>query len=274
MTSILPLNYRNETFCSNNIRTEYFVPVLCYTFFMNEASMNEASTNKASPAHTRPYGGHQHQGRHHEGPLSGRQAEAARNDQRILESARAVFIEDPGAPITAVAKHAGVGISALYTRYASKEELLRTLCTDGLERLTVGVEAALEQARNGADPWQVLAGFMRDMVDADTSSLTRALAGKFTPTPDMFTLANRSSELMNELFGLVRDVLRPGVVLHDLSLIFELVAVIKGPTPDRTRELRHRYLALVLDGLRARDREELPGPPPTWQELSERWIPS
>jgi AcrR family transcriptional regulator len=253
---------------------------------MNEARMNEASMNEQSPAHTRPYRGAQgsgthqgthqgtQQGRHHEGPLSGRQAEAARNDQRILESARAVFIEDPGAPITAVAKHAGVGISALYTRYASKEELLRTLCTDGLERLTAGVEAALEQARNGADPWHVLAGFMRDMVDADTSSLTRALAGKFTPTPDMFTLANRSSELMNELFGLVRDVLRPGVVLHDLSLIFELVAVIKGPTPDRTRELRHRYLALVLDGLRARDREELPGPPPTWQELSERWIPS
>ena len=64
--------------------------------------------------------------------MSGRQAEAARNDQRILDSARAVFVADPGAPITAVARHAGVGISALYTRYGSKEELLRTLCTDGL----------------------------------------------------------------------------------------------------------------------------------------------
>ena len=38
------------------------------------------------------------------GPLSGRLAEAARNDQRILDSARAVFVADPGAPITAVAK--------------------------------------------------------------------------------------------------------------------------------------------------------------------------
>jgi AcrR family transcriptional regulator len=213
-------------------------------------------------------------GRQYHGPLSGRQAEAARNDQRILESARAVFIEDPGAPITAVAKHAGVGISALYTRYASKEELLRTLCTDGLVRLTAGVESALERARNGADPWPVLADFMRDMVDADTSSLTRALAGRFTPTPDMFALANRSSELMNELFGMVRKILRPGVVLHDLSLVFELVAAVKGSTPERTTQLRHRYLAVVLDGLRARDRDELPGPPPTWTELSERWIPA
>jgi AcrR family transcriptional regulator len=207
------------------------------------------------------------------GPLSGRQAEAARNDLRILESARAVFIEDPSAPIVAVAKHAGVGISALYTRYASKEELLRKLCTDGLVRLIAGTETALDQARNGRDHWQVLTNFMRNQVDADTSSMTRALAGKFVPTPDMFTLANRSSELMNELFSLIRDVLRPDVVLHDLSLVFELVAAIKGATPERTWELRHRYLALILDGLRARDREELPGPPPTWQELSERWIP-
>jgi AcrR family transcriptional regulator len=212
--------------------------------------------------------------RPHRGPLSGRQAEAARNDRRILSSARAVFIEDPGAPITAVAKHAGVGISALYTRYASKEDLLRTLCTDALVRLAAGTETALEQARNGRDHWQVLADFMRNQVDADTSSMTRALAGKFTPTPDMFTLANHSSQLMTELFGLIRDVLRPDVVLHDLSLVFELVAAIRGSTPERTSQLRHRYLALILDGLRAPDREDLPGPPPSWLELSERWIPA
>jgi AcrR family transcriptional regulator len=57
-------------------------------------------------------------------PLRGRRAEAARNDQRILDAAREVFVADPGAPIAAVAKRAGVGIGALYRRYASKEELL------------------------------------------------------------------------------------------------------------------------------------------------------
>ena len=46
--------------------------------------------------------------------VSGRRAQAARNDEKILASARAVFIDDPDAPITAVAKHAGVGISAIY----------------------------------------------------------------------------------------------------------------------------------------------------------------
>src|SRR6478752_5821667 len=200
------------------------------------------------------------------GPMSGRQAEAARNDQRILESARAVFVADPGAPITAVAKHAGVGISALYTRYASKEELLRTLCTDGLRTFVQETEAAIERVKQGHDHWQVFAAFMQNLTDADTSSLTRAFAGKFAPTPEMFALANRSAELSEEFFGLIRDVLLP-----DISLSFELVAAIKFADPARTTELRHRYLALILDGMRAADRDALPGPPPAWPEISERW---
>jgi AcrR family transcriptional regulator len=220
-------------------------------------------------------------GRQYHGPLSGRQAEAARNDRRILESARAVFVADPGAPITAVAKHAGVGISALYTRYGSKEELLRTLCTDGLVIVSAETEAAIERIKAGHDRWAVFADFMRHLVDADTSSMTRAFAGKFAPTPEMFELANRSSQLFDTFFALIRDLLRPGIVAHDLSLVFELVAAIKFSRPERTAELRHRYLTVILDGLRASKassgdggREHLPGPPPAWAELSERWVPA
>ena len=213
----------------------------------------------------------QRRGQH--GPMSGRQAEAARNDQRILDSARAVFVADPGAPITAVAKHAHVGISALYTRYGSKEELLRTLCTGGLQTFVRETETAIERVQRGEDHWQVFADFMRNLTDADTSSLTRAFAGKFAPTPEMFALANRSSQLFDSFFALIRDLLRPGIVAHDVSLIFELVAAIKFSSPERTAELRHRYLAVILDGLRAGNRENLPGPPPAWPELRERWIP-
>ncbi len=143
--------------------------------------------------------------------LSGRRAQAARNDQLILDSARAVFIADPAAPITAVAKHAGVGISALYSRYGSKEELLRTLCTDGLETFVAETEAALADDQ---DHWTVLTSYMRRLVDADTNSMTVALAGTFTPTEDMFALADRGGRLLAELAGRVSDVLRPGVGAH------------------------------------------------------------
>src|SRR5687768_2098567 len=95
-------------------------------------------------------------------PLSGRRAQAARNDQRILEAARAVFVGDPDAPISAVADRAGVGIGALYRRYPSKEELLRRLCGDGLRRYIDEAQAALA---DDGDTWVAFVEFVRRIVD-------------------------------------------------------------------------------------------------------------
>ena len=154
-----------------------------------------------------------------------------------------MFLDDPGAPITAVAHHARVGISALYSRYGSKEELLRRLCADGLATFVAEIEAALADER---DPWTVFAAFVHRLVAADTSSMTLALAGRFIPTPAMFELAARSDELLRELFGRVRPALRDDADVHDLSVISEMIASIKTPDRDRTMELRRRYTDLVL----------------------------
>jgi AcrR family transcriptional regulator len=180
-----------------------------------------------------------------------------------------VFLDDPAAPITAVAKRAGVGISALYTRYGSKEELLRKLCTDGLERFVAETEAALADER---DDWTAFSDYMRRLVDADTSSMTLALAGSFTPTQEMFALAERANDLLEKLFGRVKHVLRPEIDVHDTSIVLEMMAAIKLGDRARTEQLRRRYLAVVLEGMRARGGAELPGPPPSWRELGERWV--
>ncbi|MHB8691916.1 MAG: hypothetical protein ACYDHH_11770 [Solirubrobacteraceae bacterium] len=103
------------------------------------------------------------------------------------------------------------------------------------------------------------------------TSLAGCGAGKFVPTEDMFVLAERANQLGAEFFERIRRALRPGIEVHDLSLIFEQVVAIKVADPDRTMQLRQRYLSVVLDGLRAKDRDSLPGPPPSWQEVSERW---
>jgi AcrR family transcriptional regulator len=200
---------------------------------------------------------------------SGRAAEAARNDLKILESARAVFLADPGAPITAVAKHAGVGISALYSRYGSKEELLRKLARDGLTKFLEEIETAMHDDR---DPWTVFADFMRRLVDDDIAALTLSLAGKFTPTEDMWELAQHTdNEFSKKLFPHVKQALRPGVNVGDVSLILEIVGTIKLSDRARTEKLRQRYLAAILDGLRADRTEPLPGPPPSRREINERW---
>jgi AcrR family transcriptional regulator len=202
--------------------------------------------------------------------LPGRQAEAARNDQRILEAARAVFTADPTAPISAVAERAGVGISALYRRYQSKEVLLQQLSLEGLRRYIAEVEAALADE---GDPWEAFAGFMRRAVDADTSSLTLHLAGTFTPTEAHWHDGETAFQLNVRLLDRTKaaGVLRPEIEVGDLSLLFEQLAAIKLGDPQRTRLLRQRYLALLLDALRDTPGAPLPGPPPSWDEISRRW---
>jgi AcrR family transcriptional regulator len=202
--------------------------------------------------------------------LSGRQAEAARNDQLILEAARAVFTANPDAPISAVAERAGVGISALYRRYRSKEELLQRLSLDGLRRYIAEVEAALA---DDGDPWEAFAAFMRRAVDADTNSLTVHLAGTFTPTEDHWRDGERAARLNVRLLDRTKaaGVIRNEINVGDLSLLFEQLAAIKASDQNRAKQLRQRYLALVLDALRDTSAAPLPGPAPAWEEISRRW---
>jgi hypothetical protein len=102
--------------------------------------------------------------------------------------------------------------------------------------------------------------------------MTLALAGTFTPTEEMFTLAERANSLLGQFYDRVRGVLRPDLDVHDLSLIFELVAAVKLGDRPRTMELRRRYLAMILDGLRAQGHPAWPGPAPSWRELNQRWV--
>lgn len=204
-----------------------------------------------------------------ERPLSGRRAQAARNDPVILEAARAVFIDDPTAPVSAVAKQAGVGISALYRRFASKEEMFARLCHDGLAEYVRIARAALE----ADDPGEGFRQFLTDLVDADVHSLTVRLAGRFTPPAEIFPLVEESGRLNRQLLKRAKDAgaVRTEIRENDLAMILEQLTAIRFGDADRTRALRRRYLALQLDGLRPGSDRRLPGPAPKDSELSERW---
>jgi AcrR family transcriptional regulator len=203
--------------------------------------------------------------------LSGRRGQAAANDHRILAAARAVFVADPTARVSAVAAQAGVGISALYRRYPSKEDLLRQLCRDGLRLYVEEAEAAV--ARNG-DAWEIFADFLRRIVDADVHSLTVSLAGTFEPTRDMFDDARRADELNEKLISRAKARgLRRDFAVEDLPMILEQLAAIKLGDGPRRQELRRRYLEVQLDGLKSPPNTPLPGVPPRAEELSGRWVP-
>jgi AcrR family transcriptional regulator len=195
--------------------------------------------------------------------MDGRKAQAARNDTAILEAARAVYAANPDAPIAAVAQRAGVGISALYRRYPSKEEMLRKLCGDGLKESIAAAEAALA---DDSDAWKMFRRYMQRVVEADAYTLSSRLAVTLEKSSEaLWQDATKAQDLRERVFKRAQKggAVRADLVADDLGNVFEQLSAIRGPSPKRTQELRRRYLALQLAGLRARKKaQRLPGPPP------------
>src|SRR5262245_45616837 len=168
-------------------------------------------------------------------PLSGRRAQARRNDARIRTAARDVFSADPDAPMSVVAARAGVGIGALYRRYASKEDLLREVAREGLGRY---VAIAEEAAADDGDAWAAFASFMTRVLDAEVHAITINLAGTFMPDADLMAMSMRAAELNDRIVERAKTEggLRSDVAVDDLSLIHEQVSAIALGDERRTRE--------------------------------------
>jgi AcrR family transcriptional regulator len=204
-------------------------------------------------------------------PLSGRRAEASRNDERVLAAARAMLTADPDAAMADIARRAGVGIGTLYRRYPSKEALVLQLCLDGMRRLEAVTRAALE--RVDEDAWEAFTAFMRDGLDAGAGSLGAALAGTFTPTEELLAAARDLYRVGQELVERVKaaGALRADITQEDVNLLFEQLRGVRLGDEERTADLQRRYLALVLQALRAPGAAPLPGSPPGWAEIRGRW---
>jgi AcrR family transcriptional regulator len=195
---------------------------------------------------------------------------AARNDQRIRDAAREVFFADPSAPIAAVAERAGVGIAALYRRYGSKAALFQQLFLDSMHRDNAEAEAAL--AAEG-DPWEVFCRFAHRSLDAGSGVLSLHVAPTFPLTDELRLAARRGYELFRRLVERTQaaGALRSDVTAADIGWLFLPVQAIQLGDRERTNRLRHRYLAILLDGLHATWAAPLPGPPPGWDEFGQVW---
>jgi len=202
--------------------------------------------------------------------LSGRRAEALRNDERVLQAARAMLTARPDASMADVARHAGVGMGTLYRRYPSKEALVHQLCLAGMRRLEEVANEALERVE--ADPWEAFAGFMAGSLAAGAGSLGR-LAGTFAPDRELIDVSQRLYQAVQKLLDTVQaaGAVRDDVTVGDVNLLFEQLRALHVRDEERLATLQSRYLALVLQALRAPGAGPLPGPPPQWEEIQRRW---
>jgi len=215
----------------------------------------------------------------------GRQAEARRNDLVVLEAARDVFTaQGAAAPVSAVAKRAGVGMGTLYRRYGSKTELLQRLCVLAMQQAL----AAAAEALAAADPWTGLAGYIRACVGLRSGALA-SLAGQIETTAEMRETARLSMARAAEIVARAHDTgsLRADVTAMDITWLIEQFSR-RAPDPvdpDEERNVRDRLLAIALAGLQAGllppagqvpqapAAPPLPGRPPSPAVYTSRWSP-
>lgn len=201
---------------------------------------------------------------------SPREAQAAETDRRIVAAAKAVFMADPNAPVSAIAERAGVGMAALYRRYPSKEALITHLYQVNLRQMQSALDDALADA---GDPWDVFCRFVHRSLDLGGGSLSYRFAGAFVFSDEMARNSLRFLEGMDKLVVRARaaGVIRSDIGDGDLQWLWLTAQAIQVVDGDRSVQLRHRYLALLLDGLRAENASPLPGPAPTGTEYEDYW---
>lgn len=207
-----------------------------------------------------------------------RQAEAERNDQALLEAARAVLAtEGAHATVAAIAKRAGVGIGSLYRRYPTKQALFLHLLDLVLDQYVEAAEAALADP----DPWNGLAAYVTRAIEF-AGSLS-PVAGTLTLTEAILAKNRRSDELVGAIIDRAHaaGVLRPDATIIDVELLIEQLG--KSPLIEQlakqgrtdmaaaAKSARARITAIVLDGLRATGNPPLPGDAPGYELFTERW---
>ena len=188
--------------------------------------------------------------------------DAERNRHRILEAAAEAFAER-GLTITMddIAEHAGVGVGTVYRRFPQKELLIEALFEERVGELV----ALAEDALDADDPWQGLVGFLEraQALQATNRGLKELVLSTAHGRERVACVRERLGPLAEEL---VRRAQASGQLRCDLDgSDLPLVQVMLGAIVDVTRDVApdtwRRMLAIIVDGLRAREAHApLPAP--------------
>jgi AcrR family transcriptional regulator len=189
--------------------------------------------------------------------------DSVRNRARLVRSARAVFAEHGfGATLDDIARDAGVGVGTAYRHFPNKQAIAAVVLADATAQIAEDAREALTID----DPWLALVTFFEQT--AARQATDRGLYESLTGQGDPETQAQLWPEIVaavTELFGRAHaaGLLRADAAPQDIAAIFALL----GPAYEMPAGAWRRYLALILDGLRATDRPALPVPPPPVESL-------
>jgi len=180
-------------------------------------------------------------------------ADARRNHERILASARAVFAESgPDAQIDDVARHAGVGVGTVYRHFPTKEALLAELVR---QKFRLFADRAREALDEDGEPFAVIESLLRR--NAATAAADAGIQYAIASAGEQaWTQAEaEQQELLEVTAALLERARRAGSIRRDIqatdiAMLMCGVCTTMGPRPGFDWR---RHLDLVVDVLRPRD---------------------
>jgi AcrR family transcriptional regulator len=190
-----------------------------------------------------------------ETPARRPRADAQRNQERLLQAARAAFAaaRETGAPVALeqVARQAGVGIGTLYRHFPSREALVEALYREEVELLCARVDTLLTVERLRPDlalrRWM---DYFADYAEAkqEMGDALRALidAGVVTAAKSRKRLAGALRQLLEA--GAADGTLRADLRAEDMVTV--IVGVVSATAISGGREQLGRLFDLLVDGAR------------------------
>jgi AcrR family transcriptional regulator len=202
-------------------------------------------------------------------------ADAERNRQRLLIAAKELFATR-GVDVTLddIARHAGVGTGTAYRRFPNKDALIEALMADRIAEIGALAQESLEDP----DPWRAFAGFferalalmaadrgLKEVVFSPGRGRERVAHARRAIAPVVAKLVQRAVDA---------GVVRPDIATSDVPIINFMLTTVIELSRDVEPELYKRYLAIVLEGLKAKDADPLPVEGlsvPVFQHALETW---
>jgi AcrR family transcriptional regulator len=190
-------------------------------------------------------------------------ADAARNRDRVVAAAAAVFAERGiDASVPEVAARAGVGKATVYRSFPTKEHLVAAVVVVRLRRFEANIRAAVE----ADDAWGALVGVLLD--HATVIANDRALAGGIARSIHLPELEVARASLWEAIDALLDRARRQGgmradATAEDLRLLWGGLCRILADEQVRDPAVWRRYAALVAAALRA---DDTPAPFLTWPD--------
>lgn len=180
--------------------------------------------------------------------------DAARNWQRIVDTARQYVDQGKPLQLNDVARAASVGVATVYRHFPTPEALLETVAAPAFERLT----QRAEQALTDADPGKALRDFLAEAIEVQLAdaSVPAVFATRFDALDRTTELKHGLTSLFGRLLArahaaaaIEREVSEADIVPLMCGIAY---AANMHSTADTTQRVAagRRYLDLVMTGLR------------------------